>query len=105
MTDNVVKFPTKVTTQDSGKTIEEFLDGIMLDVLKEANDSAEFLWSKVILETNNSGFSLERNSPEIAAASILILESIRSLHYLTKGIDHPLQEVAMDIFSIKVERE
>lgn len=103
MADNIIKFPNKILDENNSVTIEDFLNDAMLQILKEANDSSEYLWSNVILETNKNGFSLERNSEEIAAASIMILESIRSLHYLTKGLHHPLQEVALEIFSISTE--
>jgi len=96
---NIIKFPAHV---DEETSFAEFEDKTMLDAKKEADDNAEFVWACVLMDMNNSGYNLDRASDEMKTGSILILEAIRSLHYLTKGIEHPLQEVSKELFELDV---
>lgn len=100
--DNIIKFPTRVEEETY---FAEFEDKIMSDAKKDADDNAEFVWSCVLMDMVNSGYNLDRTSDEMKTGSILILESIRSLHYLTKGIEHPLQEVSKELFELDVKAE
>ena len=97
--DNIIKFPGRIEEETS---FVEFEDEIMTDAKKEADDDAEFVWACVLMDMNNSGYNLDRASEEMKTGSILILEAIRSLHYLTKGIEHPLQEVSKELFELDV---
>jgi len=97
--DNIIKFPGRVEEETS---FVEFEDEIMTDAKKEADDNAEFVWACVLMDMNNSGYNLDRASDDMKTGSILILEAIRSLHYLTKGIEHPLQEVSKELFELDV---
>jgi hypothetical protein len=110
MTDNIIKFPNNIIkfpnlSEEDEKSLEtlfeEFENEIMKNAKTDADDSAEFIWTCVLMDMSSEGFKLERTSDEIKATSILVLESIRALHYLTKGIEHPLQEVAKDLFTIE----
>jgi hypothetical protein len=103
MNDNIIKFPKLKKEQE--KTFEEFEDLLMKDVKEEADESAEFLWACVLMDMSGQGFELNRASDDIKVASILILEAIRSLHYLSKGIEHPLQDVAKELFDIEVVKD
>ena len=73
----------------------------MKNAKTDADNSAEFIWIGVLTTMASEGFKLERTSDDIKATSILVLESIRALHYLSNGIDHPLQKVAKDLFTIE----
>lgn len=98
---NIIKFPEKTSMEK--KSFTDFEEEFMETAKKEADDSAEFLWSCVLTEMASNDYDLERGTEQIKKASILVLESIRSLHYLTKGIEHPLQDIAMEIFEVEFE--
>jgi hypothetical protein len=106
MNDNIIKFPKlKKEQEKTFENFEEFEDLLMKDVKEEADESAEFLWACVLMDMSGQGFELNRASDDIKVASILILEAIRSLHYLSKGIEHPLQDVAKELFDIEVVKD
>jgi len=95
--DNIIKFPGPKKKEIS---FAEFEDKIMSDAKKDADDNAEFVWSCVLGDMVGNGYDLDRASGAMKTNSILILEAIRSLHYLTKGIEHPLQEVSKELFEL-----
>jgi hypothetical protein len=95
---NIIEFPQK-----EEKSFEKFETEVFDQAKEEADQSAEKFWASILLDMNDAGFNLEKNSSQMMHSSILILESIRALHYLTKGIEHPLQEIAEEMFEIEVE--
>lgn len=103
--DNIIKFPGKSLKTKETFTFADYEEEIMESVKNEADESAEFIWACVLMDMTSHDFELDRSSDEIKTASILVLESIRSLHYLTKGIEHPLQDISKELFEINLETE
>lgn len=97
--DNIIKFPEHKKKETS---FAEFEDEIMSNAKKDADDNAEFVWSCVLEDMVGNGYDLDRASDVMKTNSILILEAIRALHYLAKGIEHPLQEVSKELFELDV---
>lgn len=96
---NVIKFTKKQDITEL-ETFEKVETQIFKDAKHKADKSAEYLWSSVLMDMNDSDFDMNKSSSELRYASILVLESIRSLHYLTLGIEHPLQDRAKEMFTI-----
>lgn len=84
--DNIIKFPDKFLKVE--ETFANYEKEIIASAKNEADESAESIWACVLMDMVSHDFELDKGSDEIKTASILVLESIRSLHYLTKGIEH-----------------
>lgn len=100
---NIIEFPKN--NQNKTQTFEEFEETFMNKVKEDADESAEFYWSTLLIDMGESGYDVDINPKQQAAMSILLLETIKSLHYITKGIDHPLQDIAMELFEDELNDE
>jgi|TARA_B110000977_G_scaffold2814_2_gene3870 hypothetical protein len=98
--DNVISFPKdKMSTppqnaKELAESVKEFKVG-------HADQIAEQLWEYVLHEMIRAGVIFEKDTMKSFPSMVLILESIKSLHLLSVGIHHPLQDFAND--SIDVE--
>ena len=66
-----------------------------------ASDVADLLWQHVINELGRAGCNFDEDIEKYFPSMVLILEAIRSLHLQTSGIDHPLQQFAVENITIE----
>lgn len=66
-----------------------------------SREIADILWQNVLGEMARSGCNFDENVDKYFPSMVLILEAIKSLHLLTNGIDHPLQEFAKENITIE----
>tara|TARA_B110000503_G_scaffold74090_1_gene114426 strand:+ start:3048 stop:3398 length:351 start_codon:yes stop_codon:yes gene_type:complete len=59
-----------------------------------ADQISEMVWRSVIIDMVRSGCDFDEDPVAYFPAMVLILESIKSLHLLTQGLEHPLQTFA-----------
>ncbi|MFA7408391.1 MAG: hypothetical protein WCY93_11305 [Anaerolineaceae bacterium] len=74
-----------------------------MDKLREykasfSNEISEFLWNHVLFEMTRSGVNFDDNLDDMFPHMILVLEAIRSLHLYANDIEHPLQDIAEEMF-------
>ncbi len=99
MTDNIIPFP-KISFQGAPPQTPEEVAIKLKEYKKSYSDEiAEILWQNLLGELARAGCDLNTNVDNHFPAMVLVLESIRSLHLLTSGIEHPLQEFAKDNIS------
>lgn len=96
--DNIISFPKdKMLTPP--QNAQELADSVKEFKLGHADQISEALWQYVLTEMIRSGVVFEqgiKGTVKYFPAMVLILESIKSLHLLTNGIHHPLQDFADD---------
>jgi len=96
--DNIIQFPKMLLTGEpqSPEDIAEKLDAYKQDY---SDQLAEILWQNLLGELDRSGCDLNTDIEKHFPAMVLVLESIRSLHLLASGIEHPLQKFAIENIS------
>lgn len=97
---DIIEFPKlKVVTPPQSK--EEL--NAKLKEFKESysEEIADFLWRNMLGELVRSGCDFSKDMDRFFPSMVLVLESIRSLHLQSQGIDHPLQEFARDSLDIQ----
>lgn len=98
--DNIISFPKdKLLTPP--QNARELADSVKEFKLGHADQISEALWQYVLTEMIRSGVVFEQDTMKYFPAMVLILESIKSLHLLTNGIHHPLQDFAKDSIDIE----
>jgi hypothetical protein len=92
--DNVIAFPN-IRLDAPPQTQQEVSDKIASYRESYANDISAFLTTLVVTEMSRAGCDMS-DEEHIVPSIILINQAIKSLHLLTSGMDHPLQEYAMN---------
>lgn len=92
--DNIIQFPR--INSDMNWSKEEV--GTRIRQYKESYSSelSEIIWENVLGEMARAGCNLEEDIETYFPSMILIFESIRSLHLMTMGVEHELQQFAED---------
>lgn len=96
--DNVVQFPRLVS--DAPMTAAEVKDRISSYKENYANDLAEIIWENVLHEMARANCDFDSDIDKYFPNMIMIFESIKALHLLTMGADHPLQQFARENVAI-----
>jgi len=97
--DNIISFPKdKLLTPPQNAL--ELAESVKEFKLGHADQISEALWQYVLTEMIRSGVVFEKDTMHYFPAMVLILESIKSLHLLTSGIHHPLQDFAGDSIDV-----
>jgi len=74
---------------------DEIADRLVEYKKSYSDEIAEILWQNLLGELTRSGCDLNKDIDKYYPHMLLILESIRSLHLLTNGIHHALQDFAV----------
>lgn len=99
MKDNIIQFP-KITFEGAPPQSPEEIAKQIREYKKSYSDEiSEILWQNLLGELSRAGCDLNTDVDKYFPSMILVLESIRSLHLLTQGLDHPLQQFAKDNIS------
>lgn len=98
--ENVIQFP-KIKLDAPPQSAEEVQEQIQRYKESYATEVADILWQSVINELGRAGCDFETDMDKYYPSMILILESIRSLHLQTSGIEHPLQNFAVENITIE----
>lgn len=90
--DNVIEFPKLYSNvpnsaEEVGEKIRDYKESY-------SSELAEIIWENLLGEMSRAGCNLEDDIELYFPSMILIFESIRSLHLMTMGVDHELQEFA-----------
>lgn len=97
---NIIEFPNiKIDTPP--QSMEEVQEHLRMYKESYASDVADILWQHVINELGRAGCDFEKDMDSYYPSMVLILESIRSLHLQTSGIEHPLQTFAIEHITIE----
>jgi hypothetical protein len=91
---NVIQFPRTHSTapnspEEVGNKIREYKESY-------SSELSEIIWENVLGEMARAGCDLEEDVELYFPSMILIFEAIRSLHLMTMGVDHELQDFAED---------
>jgi hypothetical protein len=89
---NVIHFPrtdyeTPNSHEEVGQKIRQYKESY-------SSELSEIIWEMVLGEMARAGCDLEEDAELYFPSMILIFESIRSLHLMTMGVDHELQDFA-----------
>ena len=85
---NVIHFPrTDYETPNSHEEVGQYKESY-------SSELSEIIWEMVLGEMARAGCDLEEDAELYFPSMILIFESIRSLHLMTMGVDHELQDYA-----------
>lgn len=88
---NVIDFAKFKNELDSLEEIEEDTEEVIpSDMLVER------IWANALQELERSGCKLSKNTRLYFPSMVLVLESIRSLHMLSNGEEHALQDFARE---------
>ena len=90
--DNVVQFPRLVS--DPPLTAGEVKDKISAYKENYANDLSEIIWENVLHEMARANCDFDSDINKYFSNMILVFESIKALHLLTLGVEHPLHDFA-----------
>lgn len=94
---NVVLFPTRNNKYNGPQTIEEVDES--MDMVKQFHiqETIETIIPSLFDQLHVAGFQPDEDD-DILKHSAMVVESIRSLLCMLKGIDHPLQLIADNLF-------
>jgi len=90
---NVIEFP-KIHIDNPPLSPEDIQDRLLRYKESYSTELAEILWENVLGEMTRSGCDFDSDMDKYFPSMILVFESIKSLHSLTMGLDHPLQRFA-----------
>jgi hypothetical protein len=95
---NVIIFPSKNNRYNGPTSIEE-IDETM-DLVKQFHiqETIETVIPTLFDQLTVAGFAPDEDDDEVMKHSAMVVESIRSLLCLIRGIDHPLQMIADNLF-------
>lgn len=93
MTNNIVDFP-KMSIMDAPSSPEEVKAKLLEYKTSYSDEIAQILWENVLCELTRSGCDFNKDIDKYFPSMVLVFESIRSLHLLSSGVEHPLQEFA-----------
>jgi hypothetical protein len=95
---NVVLFPTRNNKYNGPQTIEEVDES--MDMVKQFHiqETIETIIPSLFDQLHVAGFQPDEDDDDILKHSAMVVESIRSLLCMLKGIDHPLQLIADNLF-------
>ena len=95
---NIVLFPTRNNKYNGPQTIEEVDES--MDMVKQFHiqETIETIIPSLFDQLHVAGFQPDEDDDDILKHSAMVVESIRSLLCMLKGIDHPLQMIADNLF-------
>lgn len=95
---NVILFPTKNNKYNGPQTLEEVDES--MDMVKQFHiqETIETIVPSLFDQLNIAGFTPDEDDEEILKHSAMVVESIRSLLCMVRGINHPLQLIADNLF-------
>ncbi len=95
---NIVLFPNKKNKYNGPQTIEEVDES--MDMVKQFHiqETIETIIPSLFDQLHVAGFQPDEDDDNILKHSAMVVESIRSLLCMLKGIDHPLQLIANNLF-------
>jgi hypothetical protein len=97
-TNNVILFPTKNNKYNGPQTLEEVDETIDLVKQFHIQETIETIVPSLFDQLNIAGFLPDEDDEEILKHSAMVVESIRSLLCMVRGINHPLQLIADNLF-------
>lgn len=98
ITNNVILFPTKNNKYNGPQTLEEVDETIDLVKQFHIQETIETIVPSLFDQLNIAGFLPDEDDEEILKHSAMVVESIRSLLCMVRGINHPLQLIADNLF-------
>lgn len=100
MSDNVIQFP-KIRLDAAPQSPQEIEEKLLEYKRSYSDEIADILWQNVLGEMARSGCDFSKDLDGYFPSMILILESIRSLHLQTSGVEHPLQKFARETITLE----
>lgn len=95
--DNIVLFPN-LKKGTPPQNLEEYAERAAEYSRKYSQNFCEKISKIVFAEMARDGIDFENRSDELMPNSVLVMESILSLHMKASGLIHPLQEFAEEAF-------
>ena len=95
---NIIIFPSKNTKYTGPQTLEEVDETIDLVKQFHIQETIETIVPPLFDQLNVAGFLPDEDDEEILKHSAMVVESIRSLLCMIRGINHPLQLIADNLF-------
>jgi len=94
---NVILFPSK-NKYNGPQTLEEVDES--MDMVKQFHiqETIETIVPSLFDQLNIAGFMPDEDDEEVLKHSAMVVESIRSLLCMIRGINHPLQLIANNLF-------
>lgn len=94
---NVIIFPAK-NKYNGPKTLEEVDES--MDMVKQFHiqETIETIVPTLFDQLNVAGFIPDEEDEEVLKHSAMVVESIRSLLCMIRGVNHPLQLIANNLF-------
>lgn len=85
MTDNIIKFPSFKKNEDP-----EFDFG---------TEYSKAVLSNLLDTLQRMGYDIKENEEELLPMSMFVFEAIRAFYLKGSGIEHPMHEIAEELFS------
>lgn len=95
---NVIIFPTKNNKYNGPQTLEEVDESMDLVKQFHIQEAIETIVPSLFDQLNIAGFQPDEDDEEVLKHSAMVVESIRSLLCMIRGINHPLQLIADNLF-------
>ena len=94
---NIVKFPN-IKLDAPPQSLEEMVEQIVEYRVGFGTEMSEMLTQVVISELQNTGASLIHHQEEAIPLILMLQELILAIYLLGSGAEHPLQEIAHDLY-------
>jgi len=95
---NVILFPSKNNKYNGPQTIEEVDESVNMVKQFHIQETIETIVPSLFDQLNIAGFMPDEDDEEVLKHSAMVVESIRSLLCMIRGINHPLQLIADNLF-------
>lgn len=95
---NVILFPSKNNKYNGPQTLEEVDESMGMVKQFHIQETIETIVPSLFDQLNIAGFAPDEDDEEILKHSAMVVESIRSLLCMIRGINHPLQLIAANLF-------
>ena len=95
---NIVQFPIKKNKYNGPQSSEEVDES--MDMVKQFHiqETIETIIPSLFDQLHVAGFQPDEDDENVLKHSAMVVESVRSLLCMLKGIDHPLQMIANNLF-------
>jgi len=97
---DIIQFP-KMKVDTPPQSPEELRDKLAEFKETYSEEIAEFLWRNILGELVRSGCDFTKDMERFFPSMVLVLESIKSLHLQSQGIEHELQKFAKECIDIQ----
>lgn len=97
---DIIEFPKQKRLGSPPQNEDELQEQVADFRYGLADQVSELIWQSVLTELIRSGCDFGDEPSEYFPSIVLVLETIKSLHLLSQGLHHPLQDFANDAIDL-----